>query len=684
MLHHDEHWLRPPFIDPTSKRRPDVIIAPFRQLMQEINKLKRSQKILKEQYLDVRSLLNTPSETILMIDSNGIVLDLNGVTAHRVGKNLPELMGTCIWDCLPEDVARLRRANADKVLRTGKPVRFEDKDRGIWYDNDMYPVFDTKNNVVKIAIFAREISKIKNSEEALRNTTEQLAILMESLPIVPYSRKVDGNWGSIYVGGGIQEITGYSAVQFEEDPCFWHDHLHPEDRDRIFRELEEQRYMDTQRFEYRFRCSDGSYKWLGNLRRVFRNPDGSFSHIVGTWQDITQEVRLRRETELHRQQIIHADKLASLGEVVAGVAHELNNPNSFIGYNIPLIEETWGLFRPIIEQYLEAHPGWSVNGLDGKELMQDMYDMIEAIRTGSERINQVVANLKDFVRRDEGIHKAPVRINEVIDKAMIIVGSQLRKSVSSLQIDLADDIPIIEGQFQKLEQVITNLALNAIHAMPSREGSRLTIRTRFARRIRSVVIEIVDNGTGMEPELVERIFEPFFTTRRNSGGTGLGLSVSYNLVQEHRGLLGVLSHPGRGSRFIVSLPVEGYKNKRSPRPTILHLQRKRGTFTEIHSSFKDMIHLPLSEMIGTKDLEHIMYEHPEIDIMIVHPPEGISGYLAMLLEITAIFPLITVIVCAQDAASLAPRCPSHWHMLSSKVSPYALQEIINSTPRLRL
>jgi len=684
MQKHDDHRPPPPFIDPNLQKKPLHIFASHRKLMQEMNWIKRSRIRHKEELKDLRALLNTPAETILMIDREGTVLYLNELTAKRLGKLLNQALGTCIWDYFSEEVTQLRKNNAETVFRTGKPVRFEDNDNGIWYDNDMYPVFDAKHNVIKVAVFARDITEIKNSEEALRTASEQMAILLESLPIVPYSRKVDGKWGKIHVGNAIKEITGYSAQQFEQDPNFWHDRVHPEDRDRVFKDFEDQQHMDTQRFEYRFRCSDGSYKWLGNLRRIFRNPDGSFSHIVGAWHDITRDVILRKESELHRQQIIQADKLASLGEVVAGVAHELNNPNSFIGYNIPLIEETWGVFKPIIEHHLETHPDWSVGDLDGRELISDMDDMIEAIRTGSERINRVVANLKDFVRRDEGIARAPISINEVIDKAMTIVGSQIKRSLNTLSIDLAENLPLITGHFQKLEQVVTNLVLNALHALPSSDSGRLRIRTRFAHRIGSVVLEIEDNGIGMKPELIERIFEPFFTTRRNSGGTGLGLSVSYNLIQEHNAVLGVLSHPGRGSRFMVILPAEGVRNKPALRPSILYLERKHGIFTEINTSFLDMIYVPLTDMIFRKDIERIIFEHPEIDIMVVHHPEGIGGYLSMLQEISAEFPLLTVIICSKDAASVKDLCPPHWHMLTPPITPSGLQEIIKNTPRVRL
>jgi len=675
--HEDGGTLPPPGSSVCRGKGPDAS-ASHLKLMQGINKLRRSRERLREELRDVRTLLNTPAETILMVDREGTVLDLNEVTAQRVGRNVSQLLGRCIWDCFPEDLARVRKLNAEEVFCTGMPTRFEDKDKGVWYDNVMYPVFDNKSNVIKVAIFARDITEIKNSQETLRSTTEQLSMLLESLPIVPYSRKAEGDWGTIYIGNAIEEITGYSAEQFEQDERFWLDHVHPEDRPRIFRELEEQRLLATQRFEYRFRCADGSYKWLSNLRRVFRNPDGTFSHIAGTWQDITGEMKLRQETEHHRQQMIQADKLASLGEVVAGVAHEINNPNSFIGYNLPLIEETWNLFRPIILGHLDANPCWSANGIEGVELIRGMDEMIDAVKVGSERINRVVTNLKDFVRREESIHRVPLLINDVIGKAMTIVGSQARKSVGTILVDLADDLPLLEGDFQKLEQVVTNLVLNAIHALAARDGGRLAIRTRLCRGIGSVVIEVEDNGTGMAPEVMERIFEPFFTTRRNTGGTGLGLSVAYNLIKEHDGTLAVLSQPGRGSRFSVLLPV-GYARP-NLRPTILCLGEDGGISREVRSSFLNMIQLPLVRTTR-EGVEQAILEHPEVDILLAHHSDDMQEYMPLLEEVSSRFPLLTVIVCAPDASR---HVPPHWHVLVKPLLLHELQEIVGTTPRVRV
>ena len=292
--------------------------------------------------------------------------------------------------------------------------------------------------------------KIAKEEEELRSTREKLTMLLESLPIVPYTCKADVDFKMTFIGPTVEEITGYKSELFLGEPGFWSERVHLDDRKKVLSELHRVLHESgSPQIEYRFQIADGSYIWVKDIRRFKKNTDGHISHIVGTWQDITAEKKLRRESEYRLQQIIQADKLASLGEMVAGVAHEINNPNSFITYNIPLLEETWELFEPILTNYAGKHPEWRNNNMSIDELCQDMNEIIQAIKTGSDRINKVVTNLKDFVRVDETTDPKPIRINEVIEKTLTIVGAQVRKSIAKVELKLASNLPEIQGNAQK-------------------------------------------------------------------------------------------------------------------------------------------------------------------------------------------------------------------------------------------
>ncbi len=517
-------------------------------------------------------------------------------------------------------------------------------------------------------------------------TTQQLSILLESLPMVAYICKAHGNYEIIYVSRTIEEMTGFSPSQFIQDPVFWCKCIHEDDRKKFFDELEASCFNEKYQTEYRIRIADNSYRWVSDTRRRVKSQNEKAEYIVGAWQDISEEIKLRQESDYRLQQIIQADKLAALGEVVAGVAHEINNPNSFITYNIPILEETWNIFEPILKEFGNSHPDWRNGHMSMAELCTDMGEIIKAIKIGSDRITRVVDNLKEFARADASADFIPVDINEVIEKTMLIVGGQLRKSAKDIQINLAENLPLINGHFQKLEQVVANVLVNAAQAIPNREKGRIIIKTRYLQHPDCVLIEVADNGMGMKTDVLDRIFEPFFTNRRNSGGTGLGLSVSYGLVQEHKGKICVHSRIGIGSRFMVFLPVENTL-KAELRPAILCVDDDLMMLEMIRTLFVEVKDMVFESTSNPESVLSYLDEHPEVDIVIsdiVMP--GINGW-DLLSKIKERFPLMSVILYSgkQDVLLGRPEgVPEPDHLLEKPFGINKLLNIIYTTDRQRL
>ena len=527
-----------------------------------------------------------------------------------------------------------------------------------------------------------DITRRKMATEALRETKEQLAMLLESLPIVSFTCRPAGDFGITFISNTIEEITGYKPEQFMAAPSFWAARIAPDDRQRVLDDLPRNLASDKCRFEYRFQAADGSYRWFDDTRRLVRAPDGSPSHIAGTWRDITEEKRLRKEAEYRLQQVIQRDKLASLGVVVAGVAHEINNPNSFITYNVPLLEETWRIFLPILAAYAAEHPEWRYGAMDMVELCDDMNEILNAIRTGSDRINRIVLDLKEFVRIDKGPLR-PVQINEVIEKAFVLVGAQVRKSVAKWQLNLGKNLPAIQGSFQKLEQVVMNLVVNALHAIPEKEKGRLMISTQYIHRLRANVIRIEDNGSGIEPGLVDRIFEPFFTSRRELGGTGLGLSVSYNLVREHNGIIRVLSKPGRGSRFTIFLPVAP-GIKLDLRSVVLCFDADPAFQKALAAHFIESGDILLVIPDTVVDLVERIEAWPEAAIILIDQASLQAVGWNSLAQIKDRFPLLTIVL-STDTMDQLPKIPEHVldpdHVLEKPLQLAKLAEIIRMNRR---
>ena len=366
--------------------------------------------------------------------------------------------------------------------------------------------------------------------------------------------------------------------------------------------------------------------------------------------------RFRRDAEYRLQQSIQADRLAALGEVVAGVAHEINNPNSFITYNVPMLMEIWGALEPVVRDHAEEHPAFKGRPIRPHEMIQDMNDVIESIRIGSERITKVVVNLKDFARLDEGPEFKPISINEVIEKTLTIVGAQLRRSADKVITRLDENLPNIQGHFGRIEQVLANLLTNASHALPQKRGSVITLTSRYVKRLRSVIVTVEDNGAGMKTDTLYRIFEPFYTTRRSTGGTGLGLSISHGIVKDHGGILGVHSKPGLGTCFTLFLP-QNQDVKLDLEPTILCVDDEEPFARIIKSYFSSAKPAPAEVLSDPEKVLAYLEEHPEIDLVISDIRMPYLNGWELLKRIKTRFPLMSVILYSGHPEELEKNDP---------------------------
>ena len=267
---------------------------------------------------------------------------------------------------------------------------------------------------------------------------------------------------------------------------------------------------------YTGRIADGDYSPI-QPARGFRDEFSNLALAVN---------HMLRELELRQRELFQAAKLAGVGTLTAGIAHELNNPLN----NISLTTEA------LIDEY--PHHG------DDERL-----HMLDQIATQVERASATVRNLLDFTRRDRPVLSA-VSLADVVRSALRLVDNELALGHVELTTAITDGLPAVHGNARNLQQVLINLLLNSIQAMP--DGGRLEVRLAAAGDM--LQIDVADTGVGIEPEHLGKVFDPFFSTKAPGEGTGLGLSVSYAIVQEHGGRLTVASQPGRGTTFSVFLP----------------------------------------------------------------------------------------------------------------------------------
>jgi polar amino acid transport system substrate-binding protein len=263
---------------------------------------------------------------------------------------------------------------------------------------------------------------------------------------------------------------------------------------------------------------------------------------------------MEEQAKVHQQQLMQAGKMVALGTLVSSVGHEINNPNNFIMLNAPLLKEAWQHVLPILDEYYEKDKDFTIGNVRYTKMRDTIPRLLSGISDGSKRINQIVEDLKSFLRRDASDMNQLVDVNAVLRSAISLLSNMITRSTSHFSVKYGEKLPILRGNAHRLEQVIINLIQNACQALPDVRRA-IFLSTAHDEKTSSIVVKVQDEGVGIPPEVLPHIADPFFTTKSNSGGIGLGLSISSRIIKEHGGTLVFASEPGKGTIAEISLPV---------------------------------------------------------------------------------------------------------------------------------
>lgn len=501
------------------------------------------------------SAVEQSHDGIALIDIGGRILFANGAFSSMHGFGADELVGVHFSVLHTRAQMPSVEAANRELLRTGS---FKGE---LWHarrDGSIFPTLmnnallhDERGALIGFIGATRDITDIKEAEEALRDRERHFRSLIENASDIITILDADGV--ILYESPSVERILGYAPEYLEGRRVV--EFVHPEEQQAFKRSIEQTLGLCgiPNCIEFRFCCVDGSWRWLEAVGKVVVKEDGATSIVVNS-RDVTDRKRAEQQTEMHQRQLLQASKMATLGTLVAGVAHEINNPNFLIMANTSVLRRAWRDVLDILDEYCEQAGDFMVAGAPYSTMRDEIVDLFAGTMEGAERIKRIVQELRDYARERPPDLSQSIDLNGVVKSATALLGNIIRKSTNRFSVQYREDLPTVSGDPQRLEQVVINLIQNACQALADADKG-VSVRTYYAREPHAVVVEVADEGVGMSASELPRITDPFYTTRKDSGGTGLGLSISSSIIDAHGGMLEFESSPGQGTTARVVLPI---------------------------------------------------------------------------------------------------------------------------------
>ena len=278
------------------------------------------------------------------------------------------------------------------------------------------------------------------------------------------------------------------------------------------------------------------------------------TYVTGMLRDLTTRKQLEEQTRQQELQLIQANKMTALGTLVAGVAHEVNNPNQLVLMNTQMLADTWDDVVPILDAYAQQAGDVQLGGLPYAELRDTLPLLIQDLHAGAQHIERIIHDMRDFARPCARRCQEPVCLNDAVQRGVRLLRHLIHRNTTHFQVALAESLPPVWGDAQHLAHVVVNLVVNALESLPD-AGCGVRVSTRCVPEDHCLILEVADQGVGIAPQHLARLCDPFFTTKAARGGTGLGLAITATLVHAHGGRVTFQSAPGQGTCVCVTLPV---------------------------------------------------------------------------------------------------------------------------------
>lgn len=478
-----------------------------RESAKRVEEALRAEEALWQSKEYLRLSISNAPVVLWSTDANGIFTLSIGGALRDLGLSEGEAVGQSIFDLYkdsPDVVHAMERALSGETISLRlQPIS------GVTFDGSFVPVWNEEAKVAGVIGIATNITKQSRTEEALRMSEARLQTVIANAPVILWTmdRKgvitfIEGE-GLKALGFDPEALTGVSAFDVFTD--------NEEAQDQVTRAIGGEEFTD--------RLHLGELTLEGRFTPIL-TPAGEVEGVIGVATDITERVKLER-------QLLQADKLTALGQLVAGVAHEVNNPlTAVIGYAQLLLREQHS--REVMESLTVIH----------KETL---------------RASRIVRNLLSFARLQKA-ERTYGAIQEPLVSILELRAYEMRVNNIEVVREMEPGLAKTMADFNQIQQVFLNIVVNAEQAMAeAQDKGTLLINVKQAGQ--NIRVEFTDDGPGISSEAMSKLFDPFFTTKKPGTGTGLGLSVCYGIMEEHGGRIWAESRPGRGATFIVELPI---------------------------------------------------------------------------------------------------------------------------------
>lgn len=531
-------------VSPIKKQEDGLVLV----CLEDVSEMKEYQDKLVESEERFRGLFDQASDAIFVIDNNAKFVDVNLKACKVLGYTREELLTMTIADVDADYSEEDFRECLNFIEIEKKPFLMER--RHVCKNGHKIIVEVSASDInlqegMFIIAIVRDVTDRKNAEEDLKSSEKSYASLYSQFktlldaisdPLVLLGVDLQPVWSN----SAYNALTGSVAT---------------EKRSRGF-DIETLVPSVTKCFRYGKAIEEvvtAKDKTVWGIKAFpLLDDDGSHNQTLAIAVDITEKILLREEAD-------RMSRLASLGEMAAGVAHEINNPTSVILLNMPIIKAAFEDARVVLDDYHKRHSRLSLAGIDYSEMSSELPLMIDGVHKSAGRISKIVNDLKGFVRDEGETNFEKLDLNAIVNSSVIFLDNIIRQSTDCFLLKLTPGLPLLHGNKHKLEQVFINLIHNACQALTDRSQA-IIVNTMFDAEKDRLILKVYDFGRGIEHGDLSKVADPFFTTRRDSGGTGLGLSVSSRILKEHGAHMYIESELNKGSIFSVFFPLSEKEN----------------------------------------------------------------------------------------------------------------------------